>query len=98
AILPGSRPGELTRILPDLVAAARLISTRVPTAQFVIARAPGLDDGLFEPLRASGLDREARVRLLARHTIHVLPSSDLPLALPPPAPRRCAPGSMTGLW
>jgi lipid-A-disaccharide synthase len=47
ALLPGSRPNELGAILPDLVAAARLIAGRVPGAQFVVARAPNLDDSLF---------------------------------------------------
>ena len=77
AVLPGSRPGEVTRILPGLVAAARLISARVPTTQFVVARAPGLDDSLFEPLRASGLDRSARVRLVEGDANGVLGASDV---------------------
>ena len=50
AMLPGSRPNELRRILPDLVAAARLIQDRIPPVQFVVARAPDLPDTLFEPL------------------------------------------------
>jgi lipid-A-disaccharide synthase len=79
AILPGSRPGEVTRILPDLVAAAALISTRVPSAQFVVARAPNLDDSLFEPLRVSGLDRDARVRIVEGDTNGVLAGSDVAL-------------------
>jgi lipid-A-disaccharide synthase len=77
AVLPGSRPGEVTRILPGLVAAAQLISTRVPTAQFVVARAQGLDDSLFEPLRASGLDRSARVRVVEGDANGVLGASDV---------------------
>ena len=40
AMLPGSRPNELRRILPDLVAAARHIRDGVPPVQFVVARAP----------------------------------------------------------
>ena len=47
-MLPGSRPNEVARILPDLVAAAELIGARVPGVQFVVARAPNLDDRLFE--------------------------------------------------
>jgi lipid-A-disaccharide synthase len=47
AILPGSRPNEVARILPDLLASAVLIRQSVPAAQFVIARAPHLDDALF---------------------------------------------------
>ena len=51
AVLPGSRRSELRRILPTLVDAAARIRTSVPTAQFVFARAPHLDDRLFEAAR-----------------------------------------------
>ena len=47
AILPGSRPNEVARMLQDLVSAAGIIRSRVPSAQFVIARAPHLGDDLF---------------------------------------------------
>ncbi len=50
ALLPGSRPNELTAILPGLTRAARDISERVPGTQFVVARAPDLDNSLFAPL------------------------------------------------
>jgi lipid-A-disaccharide synthase len=55
AILPGSRPNEVSRILPDLVGAAERIRDRVPRAQFVIARAPFLDDDLFGVVERRGL-------------------------------------------
>ena len=51
ALLPGSRPNEVTRILPDLAAASVLIRARLPRAQFIVARAPGLDDDLFRSIR-----------------------------------------------
>ena len=60
ALLPGSRPNEVRRILPDLTAAARLVRDRVPAVQCVVARAPGLPDALFEPLAALGGDSERR--------------------------------------
>jgi len=50
ALLPGSRPNELHYILPDLVAAARLIRARLPEVQFLVARAPSLPASLFDPL------------------------------------------------
>ena len=50
AMLPGSRRNELRAILPDLVRTAGLIAARLPGAQFVIARAPHLDDELLAPL------------------------------------------------
>jgi lipid-A-disaccharide synthase len=51
ALLPGSRANEVTRILPVLTAAAGLIRRAVPDGQFIIARAPNLDDELFAPVR-----------------------------------------------
>jgi lipid-A-disaccharide synthase len=54
AVLPGSRRGEVLRILPDLMAAARLMRHDLPAAQFVVARAPHLDDRLFDIVRAGG--------------------------------------------
>src|SRR6266496_5029718 len=55
AILPGSRPNEVARILPTLAAAAGLIRRGVQGAQFVVARAPRLDDALFAALRGDGV-------------------------------------------
>ena len=49
ALLPGSRPNELARIVPVLAKAAALVSARLGDAQFVVARAPNLDQGLFSP-------------------------------------------------
>jgi lipid-A-disaccharide synthase len=54
ALLPGSRRNELHAILPDLVSAAAIVRERLPSAQFIVARAPHLDDELFEPLRKLG--------------------------------------------
>jgi lipid-A-disaccharide synthase len=51
ALLPGSRPNEVARILPDLVRAAGIVRTRVPGTQFIMARAPNLDDSLFAAAR-----------------------------------------------
>ena len=76
AILPGSRPNEVGRLLPDLMAAAALISSRVPRTQFVVARAPFLDDVLFAPVNASGV---APVAVVEGETDAVLASADLAL-------------------
>jgi lipid-A-disaccharide synthase len=76
AILPGSRPNELARILPDLVTAAQQIGVHVPDAQFVVARAPGLDDRLFAPLRTSGL---VPVVVVEEETDAALASADVAL-------------------
>jgi lipid-A-disaccharide synthase len=75
ALLPGSRPNELRAILPNLAAAARLISARVPRAQFVLARAPGLDSALFEP----GTSGSPHITVIEGRTDDVLAASDAAL-------------------
>jgi lipid-A-disaccharide synthase len=77
AILPGSRPNEVSRILPDLAAAARLIRRDVAAAQFVVARAPHLDQQLFDAVR--GDDPGARFTLVEGDTDTVLASADVAL-------------------
>ncbi|NOT27338.1 MAG: lipid-A-disaccharide synthase, partial [Acidobacteria bacterium] len=54
ALLPGSRPSEIHHIAPHLVAALPLIRERVPGVQFVVARAPGLSNELFDQWQGSG--------------------------------------------
>jgi len=76
AILPGSRPNEVSRILPDLVAAALRIRSAVAGAQFVIARAPSLDDQLFDVVKARGLSPAV---VVAGETDAVLASADVAL-------------------
>jgi len=76
ALLPGSRRNELTEILPTLAEAAVLISKKVPGVQFLVARAPSLDDVLFEPLtklQAAGLP----VAILNEAADDVLAASDV---------------------
>ncbi len=74
AVLPGSRRSELSRILPTQVEAAKRILAQSPQTQFVFARAPHLDDRLFEP--ALGLPRSAIVQ---GETDAVLAASDVVL-------------------
>jgi lipid-A-disaccharide synthase len=50
ALLPGSRPNEVRRILPDIAAAVPLIAARVPRTQFIVAAAPNLPTELFSIL------------------------------------------------
>jgi lipid-A-disaccharide synthase len=76
AILPGSRANEVTRILPDLMIAAKKIRLHIPSAQFLIARAPNLDDGHFESLSAGG---QTLVRVIEGDTDTVLASANVVL-------------------
>jgi lipid-A-disaccharide synthase len=54
ALLPGSRPNEIHRIAPTMLAALPLIRARVPDAQFVVACAPTLAEVEFAPFAAAG--------------------------------------------
>jgi lipid-A-disaccharide synthase len=53
ALLPGSRPNELRRIVPGIAASLPLIASKVPGVQFIVAAAPNLADALFAPLTSS---------------------------------------------
>jgi len=77
AILPGSRPNEVSRILPDLAGAARLIRRQVPGAQFLVARAPRLNDALFDGVRTGQAD--TRFAVVEGDTDAVLASADVAL-------------------
>ena len=78
ALLPGSRPNELRHILPVFVSAARLIAERVAAAQFVVARAPALDDALFAPLSEFG--SSLRHAVVEHATDDALAASDVVLS------------------
>jgi lipid-A-disaccharide synthase len=73
ALLPGSRPNELAAILPTLAVSAARLRQRLPQVQFVIARAPGLDSSLFDPLPAE----PGRIAVVEGRTDDVLHASDL---------------------
>ena len=68
ALLPGSRPNEVHRILPVLAGASALVAREVPGVQFLVARAPALPDELFRPIAG------------ARHTCLVTEGADAVLA------------------
>src|SRR3954447_2013253 len=74
ALLPGSRHNELRAILPDLVRGAALIRQTLPNAQFILARAPHLEDRLFDSLA-----RLAGVVTVEGRTDDVLAAADVAL-------------------
>ena len=76
AILPGSRPNEVSRILPDLMVAAKKIRMRLPSAQFLVARAPNLDDYQFDSLSAGG---QTLFRVLEDETDAILAAANVVL-------------------
>jgi len=74
ALLPGSREGEVQRILPVMVQAAKILADRFPAIQFVLPVAhtvpPGLISGIFSH---AGIT----VRLVNGRTHEVLTASDV---------------------
>ena len=78
ALLPGSRPNELRRIVPDMAASLPLIRARVPGVQFLVAAAPNLEDELFAPLvGAPGPAKAGRPVLVRERTDDVLAACDV---------------------
>ncbi len=76
ALLPGSRRNEVSQILPALADAATLVAARVDGVQFLVARAPSLDDDLFAPIEALR-QRGVPVAMLSEAADDVLAASDV---------------------
>ena len=72
ALLPGSRPNEVERLASVMAQAIAGITEKVPDIQFVVARAPNLDDGLFEPFGLS----QVTLRIADMQTDEVLNAAD----------------------
>lgn len=72
ALLPGSRPNELERLVPVLAAAVPRIASAVVGTQFLVARAPNLPDSYFRPFEGSGVS----IRVVDGSTDNVLAASD----------------------
>lgn len=70
ALLPGSRPNEIRHVLHTLLDAVPKIEAAVPRVQFLIARAPGLDDALFAKV-------PSRVAIAVRAADAVLDAADV---------------------
>jgi lipid-A-disaccharide synthase len=77
ALVPGSRPAELARLLPAMLDAAERLKAAHPDVQFVVPVAPTLTRGALEPhlARHAGLE----VRLVDGHTEEVVGASDAAL-------------------
>jgi len=74
-LLPGSRPNEVREILGRLLDAVPIISASVPSAQYLLARAPNLPDALF-----AGAGRAApRVTIVPERADDVLAACDVVL-------------------
>ncbi len=56
-LLPGSRDREVSQLLPDMLAAARLLSRKHPGIRFVLAMAPSVDPRLVSRIIADYGDK-----------------------------------------
>ncbi|MGE5358014.1 MAG: lipid-A-disaccharide synthase [Bacteroidales bacterium] len=83
ALLPGSRPNELRALAPVICEAMPLIAAAVPGVQYLVARAPGLEDELFAPFAhpaaSSGGSAHPPVAIVEDHADDVLASADVVL-------------------
>jgi lipid-A-disaccharide synthase len=77
ALLPGSRPNELHRITPGILAALPLIRHRIRDVQFVVACAPNLPEEMFAPFLGAAGDGFRRPILVHDRTDDVLAASDV---------------------
>ncbi len=86
ALLPGSRPGEVSRIWPVLLAAAKRLARSRPV-RFAAAVAPGLDRALLErPLARAGVS----VDLTDAHSHDLIARSRVVLAASGTVTLECA--------
>jgi lipid-A-disaccharide synthase len=76
ALLPGSRKSELTHLLPDMLAAAKILSSRFPDLQFILPVAPTLE---LSFARAFVEQCSVPVRLVEGRVYDVLRASDAAL-------------------
>ncbi len=77
AIVPGSRRGEVARLLPPMLDAAERLRANHPDAQFVLPVAPTLDRALLAPYLAAHAALE--VRLVDGRTADAVGASDAAL-------------------
>ena len=77
ALVPGSRPSELRRIFPAMLAAAERIRASRPDSQFVVPVAPTLARSQLEPYLAA--HRTVEVKLVDGRAEEVVGASDAAL-------------------
>jgi lipid-A-disaccharide synthase len=73
ALIPGSRCEEITRLLPVMYEAARIIKKKIPHVQFVLPIANTLD---FQFVRGYMEDRSVPVKIVENNFYEVLAISD----------------------
>ena len=89
ALLPGSRPNEVERTVPVMVAALPLIRAKVPDVQFMVACAPNIEDWQFAPLMTAG-EGAHRPVLVHDRSDDIIASSDVAITASGTATVQCA--------
>jgi lipid-A-disaccharide synthase len=72
-LMPGSRKSEIAHLLPDMLAAAKILLSRFQDLQFVLPVAPTLDRGLIDTFIKQG---NVPVRVVEGRAYDVLRASD----------------------
>jgi len=74
ALLPGSRLSEVTKLLPEMLLAAEIISQKIPGVQFVLPLADTLEEKIiFDMTKKSPV----KIKVIAGKTYDVIASADL---------------------
>ena len=73
ALLPGSRKSELSHLLPDMLAAAKILQARFPDLQFILPVAPTLEQNFINTFVEQG---GVSVRVIEGRVYDVLRASD----------------------
>jgi lipid-A-disaccharide synthase len=86
ALLPGSRPSEVSRTIPILAAALPLMRHQVTDVQFVVACAHELAESAFDPLRSV----DSALALVRDDTDNALANTDVAITASGTATVQCA--------
>ena len=76
-LMPGSRAMEIQRLLPDMLAAAKILKQKRPDIDFAMPRAVTIERDMLErPIKQAGLD----VKLTEGHTYDIMSVADFAIA------------------
>ena len=76
-LMPGSRAMEIQRLLPDMLAAAKILKQKRPDIDFAMPRAVTIERNMLErPIKQAGLD----VKLTEGHTYDIMSVADFAIA------------------
>lgn len=74
ALLPGSRLSEVTKLLPEMLLAAEIISQKIPGVQFVLPLADTLEENIIFDISKNS---PVKIKVIAGKTYDVISSADL---------------------